>query len=90
MKRVLTILCLLSTLLVTMPLSAQAQSDSYAITWFTLSAGGTSANSEYQLAGSAGQSEAGMSTMSGGEFALDGGLWGGEKMQQKVFLPVVA
>lgn len=90
MKRFLMIFFVVSMLFLTMLLSAQAQSEGYAITWFILSAGGgTSANGNYQLEGTAGQPEAAMATMRGGEFVLDGGFWGGETQNQQVFLPLI-
>lgn len=90
MKRFLAIFCLMSAILVTTLLSARAQSDSYAITWFTFGESiGTSSNDDYVLKGATGQPEAGVNAMSGGEFVLNGGFWSNEIHQQQVYLPLI-
>src|ERR1700692_3967957 len=57
-------------------LASQAQGQSYSIDWFTIDGGGgTSSGGAYTLSGTIGQPDAGQ--LSGGNFTLDGGFWGG-------------
>jgi hypothetical protein len=53
------------------PLRAQP----YSIDWFKVAGGGgTSTNGQYGISGTAGQADSG--TMTGGNYAVDGGFWG--------------
>ncbi len=55
--------------------AVQAQPN-YAIDWFTVDGGGgTSTGGVYSVSGTIGQPDAGP-TMSGGNYAVDGGFWG--------------
>src|SRR5207237_7455972 len=57
-------------------LTSQGQGQSYSIDWFTIDGGGgTSSGGAYTLSGTIGQPDAGQ--LSGGNFTLDGGFWGG-------------
>jgi len=57
-------------------LASQARAQNYSIDWFTIDGGGgTSSGGAYTLSGTIGQPDAGH--MSGGNFTLDGGFWGG-------------
>ena len=60
-----------------MVLCAQrALAQSFSIDWFTIAGGGgTSSGGDFTLNGTIGQPEAG--TMSGGNYSLAGGFWGG-------------
>jgi hypothetical protein len=52
-----------------------ARAQTYAIDWFTIDGGGgTSTGGVYSVSGTIGQPDAG-ATMSGGNYAVDGGFW---------------
>ena len=54
---------------------ALASAQSFSIDWYTIDGGGgTSTNGQYSLSGTIGQPDAG-STMTGGNFSVDGGFW---------------
>ena len=90
MKRIAVIFFLIGTLLLTMLVSAQAQSAGYELSWFTVNAGsGVSTGGEYHINGTAGQPNAGLAALSGGEFTLAGGFWSGETDLRQIFLPVM-
>lgn len=65
-----------------------AQGSDYDLGWWTTDGGGgqTSGNNGYTLHGTAGQADAG--TLSGNDYTLVGGFWGGEEMFA-VYVPLV-
>ena len=84
-----------STLLPSAPLgtsgtgTSTALSASYDLAWWTVDGGGaaSSTNGGYTLGGTIGQPDAG--ALSGGDYTLTGGFWGGTAVQYKVYLPLV-
>lgn len=66
---------LLPWILVALPLGFRAGAQTYSVDWHTLpGGGGVSSNGQYLLAGSIGQSGAGL-VSSGGNYSLTGGFW---------------
>lgn len=68
-----------------------AQAGGYDLSWSRVAGGGAtfSTGGTYELAGTAGQAEAGVLT--GGAFSLTGGFWGGAGApagQTRIFVPV--
>ena len=60
----------------------------YKIDWYTVDGGGgTSTGGVYSLSGTIGQPDAG--TLTGGNFVLDGGFWGGVFAVQQVGAPAL-
>jgi len=60
----------------------------YAITWWTVDGGGSTAQGgTYALGGTAGQADAG--TLSGGSFSLAGGYWSVKLVKFRNYLPVI-
>ena len=58
------------------------------IPWWTVdSGGGTSSSSGYSLSGTIGQADAG--AMSGGNYSLAGGFWGGGVANPFIYLPLI-
>lgn len=73
-------------ILVAGTISAGAQQ--YRIDWFTIDGGGgTSSGGGYTLSGTIGQPDAG--TLTGGNFVLEGGFWGGAFAVQQVGAPTL-
>jgi hypothetical protein len=70
--------CLKKSLLVGLLLASEAaglRAQSYAVDWSTIDGGGgTSTGGVYSVSGTIGQPDAGV-TMSGGNYAVDGGFW---------------
>ncbi len=69
-----------------------AQATGFDLSWWTVDGGGgNSTGSGYALSGTIGQPDAG--TLSGGDYQLQGGVWGGGAAsvieQNKLFLPLV-
>jgi hypothetical protein len=62
----------------------------YALPSWTVDAGGgISTNAQYTLSGTIGQPDAGM--LSGGEYSLMGGFWGGGRLTTgQFFLPIIS
>ena len=61
----------------------------YDLTWSTIDGGGgSSAGGGYQLIGTLGQPDAGV-TLSGGGYSLSGGFWGGVSIGSMVYLPLI-
>jgi hypothetical protein len=83
------------TALVLLGLAASALAQvggDYDLTWSSIDGGGFtfSTGGGYELGGTIGQPDAGV--MTGGDFTLGGGFWGGGKLSGKtyhVYLPVV-
>jgi hypothetical protein len=69
--------------------AARAQTGGgYALNWSTIDGGGgNSAGGGYQLAGTAGQPDAG-TTLSDGVYSLSGGFWGSAATGTRVYLPL--
>jgi len=64
-------------------------SQQYSIDWYKVSGGGgTSAGGVYSVSGTIGQPDAG-ATLSGGNFSLDGGFWGGVTAVQTPGAPLL-
>jgi len=61
----------------------------YDLTWSTVDGGGYtfSTGGGYQLGGTIGQPDAG--TLSGGDYTLSGGFWGGIEYFFRVYLPLI-
>jgi len=82
MKTLLFILALLA------PIAGRAQT--YSINWHKIAGGGGSSTSAvYQVTGTIGQAEAGM-TMSGGPYSVAGGFWSQVFVVQTAGLPNLA
>jgi hypothetical protein len=74
------------------PSALTADSPGYGLSWWTVDGGGGSLHVEggYSLSGSVGQPDAG--ALSGGDYALKGGFWAGERPAGRVhwvYLPLV-
>ncbi len=81
------IITALALLLATKILLAQTGAD-YDLSWSTVDGGGGASNQNgYTLTGTAGQPDAGI--MSGGDYTLAGGFWGGTIGSEGVYLPVI-
>lgn len=67
---------------------AQSGGD-YDLTWSTVDGGGAtfSTGENYTLGGAIGQPDAGVLT--GGDYALTGGFWGGAAAEYLIYLPLV-
>ena len=56
--------------------------------WTVDAGGGTSISDQYSLSGTIGQTDAGM--LSGGDYSLAGGFWGGGWLpERQFFLPII-
>lgn len=89
MKRAMLALLTVS-ILVGLGLPAAAQSGGgYDLTWNTIDGGGAtfSTGGGYSLGGTVGQPDAGV--LSGGDYSLIGGFWGGAVPPYQVYLPLV-
>ena len=91
MKKLLTAVCLLA-LLLSLSWVVLASPAAPSIPWYTVDGGGgTSTGGGYTLSGTAGQPDAGLLT--GGEFRLGGGFWGGGEVTlapgHEYYLPLV-
>jgi hypothetical protein len=61
----------------------------YDLTWSTIDGGGgSSAGGGYQLTGTLGQPDAGI-TLRGGGYSLSGGFWSGVSIESVVYLPLI-
>ena len=68
--------------------AGSARAQNYRIDWYTIDGGGgTSSGGPYTLSGTIGQPDAGR--LSGGNFVLDGGFWGGVFAVQQVGAPTL-
>lgn len=77
-------------LLLILPALALAQSGGgYDLSWNTIDGGGYtwSTGGSYVLGGTAGQPDAGI--LSGGNYVLAGGFWGGAAAHYRIYLPLV-
>jgi hypothetical protein len=83
MKRWMVVLALLLFLGYTVGVVAAPD---FAMTWWRISAGGTSGASGYTLSGAMGQAEVG--TLSGGGYTLTAGFWGAPYGPYTIFLPL--
>ena len=87
MKHLLPIVLLLGLLLVAGAALAQS-GDGYDLSWNTFDGGGgTSAGGDYIVSGTAGQPDAG--ALTGGEYTLIGGFWGGASTRYELLIPAV-
>ena len=88
MKRAARFLVLAATFLMVSSVSAATVAD-YDVSWWTVDGGGTtnSSGGSYTLGGTAGQPDAGVLT--GGDYTLAGGFWGGASAEYRVYLPLV-
>jgi len=65
-----------------------AQSGTYDLSWNSVDGGGgTSSSSSYSLSGTIGQADAG--AMTGGNYSLAGGFWGGGVANPFIYLPLI-
>ena len=72
--------------------AATAQSGGgYDLTWSTIDGGGYtfSTGGSYSLGGTAGQSDANASLLSGGNYTLGGGFWNGGVILYRIYLPLI-
>jgi len=92
MKRKLTFLALLLIILFVAASTGYARLNGYSLPWWTNDAGGGDSHSEkYQLSGTIGQADA--QTLSGSNYRLEGGFWGGPgftAQYRRVYLPLTA
>jgi hypothetical protein len=92
MKRKLLLAGLLALLLLAAASVATARLAGYSLPWWTVdSGGGDSSNGNFMLSGTIGQPDA--QTLSGGNFRLEGGFWGGmgpAALVQRLYLPLTA
>jgi hypothetical protein len=97
MKRKLLFAGLLAVILLAAASVATARLAGYSLPWWTVdsgggaSIGGDSSNGNFMLSGTIGQPDA--HTLSGGEYRLEGGYWGGlgaVAPPQRVYLPLTA
>jgi hypothetical protein len=88
MKRNIFLLSLLTLLLIAG--AAVADATGYDLPWWTVDSGGGtsgSANGSYTLRGTIGQPDAGV--LSGDDYTLTGGFWGGAAPAYRIYMPVV-
>lgn len=87
MRRTAILLGLAALLLLTSFALAQS-GNGYDLTWNTVDGGGHtfSSGGDYSLGGTIGQPDAGV--LSGGDYALVGGFWGGAAIEYKIYLPL--
>ena len=89
MKRSIVLLIPIVLLIITVSIATAQSGSGYDLTWNTIdNGGGESIGSDYALAGTIGQPDAGVA-MSGGGYTLNGGFWGSGASQHRVYLPVV-
>ncbi len=85
-----TAILLVLTVLLPLTSIALAQSGGgYDLTWSTVDGGGYtfSSGGDYSLGGTIGQPDAGV--LSGGDYTLIGGFWGGGAVKHKLYLPLI-
>ena len=88
MRRLMLVVLIGLSLVVVSTVLAQSGSG-YDLTWNTVDVGGdTSTGSGYTLAGTIGQSDAGL-LLNGGGYSLVGGFWIGGASHYQVYLPLV-
>ncbi len=96
MKRAIILIPIALVLLIGLSTAnAQRNSDpaapqsGYDLSWYTVDGGGAtfSTGGPYSLGGTIGQPDAG--SMSGGNYSLNGGLWGGAIVKYNIYLPLV-
>jgi len=89
MKRILIVISLILSLLLTIQVVRAAGDASYTLDWWTVdSGGGTSQNGSYVLTGTVGQAEPG--SLHAGEYSLVGGFWAVlQEVWNEVFLPIL-
>ena len=83
-------LLLLAVLLASATAAATAPDADYDLSWWTVDGGGgttLSTGGGYTLSGTAGQPDAGVLT--GDDYTLAGGFWGGASVECRVYLPLV-
>ena len=88
MKHGTLLLALIALLLLASVALAQS-GGGYDLSWSTIDGGGTtwSEGGGYALGGTVGQPDAGV--LSGGDYTLAGGFWGGAAARYGVYLPLV-
>lgn len=88
MKQTMIFLTLVALLLLVPVVLAQSGGD-YDLTWNTVDSGGAtfSTGGNYSLGGTIGQPDAGLLT--GGDYTLAGGFWGGAVRMYRIYLPLV-
>jgi hypothetical protein len=87
MRRTAILLGLAALLLLASVVLAQS-GNGYDLTWNTVDGGGHtfSTGGDYSLGGTIGQADAGV--LSGGDYALVGGFWGGAAIEYTTYLPL--
>ena len=92
MKRKLLLISLFTLLLLAVASVGYARLAGYSLPWWTSDGGGgNSTGGDYNLSGTIGQADA--RTLSGGDYRLEGGYWGGTGAAvvfQRVYLPLTA
>ena len=88
MRQTMLLLALVALLLLSSVARAQS-GGGYDLTWSTVDGGGYtwSEGGGYSLGGTVGQPDAGV--LSGGDYTLAGGFWGGAAARYGVYLPLV-
>jgi hypothetical protein len=88
MMRRTAILLGLAALLLLASVALAQSGNGYDLTWNTVDGGGDtfSSGGDYSLGGTIGQADAGV--LSGGDYALVGGFWGGAAIEYKIYLPL--
>ena len=87
-RRIVRILGLaLAMLLVAAAVIVQSDGSVNLDWWTSDGGGGTSQGGDYTLSGTIGQVDT--ATLSGGEYVLSGGFWGGPVIRYRVFEPAV-
>ena len=70
-------------------LSAAPRTTGYTVDWYTVDDGGAQnlIGGSYSLSGTVGQPDVGV--LSGGDYMLNGGFWGGATTNYSIYLPLV-
>ena len=89
MKQNLLLISIIVLVLLATVSAGYAYMNGYTLPWWTVDGGGgRSSNAQYSLSGTIGQTDAGV--LSGGNYTLLGGFWGGERVAGgQFFLPLV-
>jgi hypothetical protein len=88
MKPKLILISFITIMLLTAASAGYATMADYSLPWWTVDGGGGNSNSgQYALSGTIGQADAGLLT--GGQYALTGGFWGGIQLEQQIYLSII-
>jgi hypothetical protein len=89
MKHKILLISLITLLLLITVSAGYTYLSNYSLLWWTVDGGGGTSNSaQYSLSGTIGQPDAG--NLTGGDYILTGGFWGGvQQSGGQFFLPVI-